>query len=105
MNFVKSKCYAKVDMSHDILRDLTDSELLELYSVLGIVLRMEDRIYSMTHELLIAHPRFRELSDGEIIPRYILRVERHPWEKLDIRFIPVDDEQERVKTYSDGSII
>lgn len=108
MNFIQARCYARVDISHDalqVIRDLSDNELLELYGQLGVILRMEDRIYSMTHELIIAHPRFRKLAEGEIIPKYVLMVERNPLGKFGVKFIPVEDDSERIKTYSDSSII
>lgn len=95
MNFYKQKCYARVILSHDVLKELSDDELLRLYEALGVVMRVEDRFYSMTTELVVAHPRFPKLSEGEIIPLYKMQMRIGQEGKLEFIFLPDDSDIER----------
>jgi len=87
MGMFKTRRYGRVELSFDVLKAMSDEELYELYALLGAVLRVEDHFYNMRTVLLVANPNFRELTEGEVIPRYAVEVYKTPLGKMGVRFL------------------
>jgi len=75
-SFLKTNQLGKVTLSMDTVERLSDEELLSIYAQFGVILRVEDRFYNNTTELLIANPSLETVREGEIIPDYVITFDK-----------------------------